>query len=311
MDVLIIYIAGFCIIITIAVLIYFIYRIYKELYIYVRNMGLHIKAYNDLDQLNRDIDATYSPAVLSYLYNQKIEAKKDVLSTIINLYNKDVIRIIKDSNQYKFLPKDGADISNLNDDEKYLYECCITKNEEFSIVKWEKIVRNEYDKYKFSNQKDYIDIYSNNKKTAKKSLIILLISIIITAIIGNPIAKMLKFHEGIAVLKFAICLIVFFILFITYPILAMYSNLAIYTRIRLTKKGKDEFKKWVKFKKFIKEYTLIKDRKIEEVQLYEKYIPYAMVMNINKEFNNKLIKEFIEEYNKTYKDELGPFVIEL
>ena len=51
-----------------------------------------------------------------------------------------------------------------------------------------------------------------------------------------------------------------------------------------------------KFKRFIKNYTLIKDRKIEEIIIYEKYIPYAMVLGINKEYNQKDIKQFVNAY---------------
>ena len=65
---------------------------------------------------------------------------------------------------------------------------------------------------------------------------------------------------------------------------------------KLNRKGKDELIKWIKFKKFIKEYSLIKDRKIEEVVLYEKYIPYAMALGINKEYNSSEIREFVNDY---------------
>ena len=51
----------------------------------------------------------------------------------------------------------------------------------------------------------------------------------------------------------------------------------------------------MKFKRFVKEYTLLKDRNMEEVEIYERYIPYAMVLNINKKYKHKLIEIFGRE----------------
>lgn len=69
----------------------------------------------------------------------------------------------------------------------------------------------------------------------------------------------------------------------------------------LNVKGEEEVKKWLRFKKFIEEYTLIEDRTIEEIQIYEKYIPYSMALNINKEykelelFNRKEIQSLLKD----------------
>ena len=144
------FIGGYILIVLVFIIIFIIY---KALYMKVRNSKLHFKSYHDLVTLNRDIDVTYSPAVLSYLFNQRLENKKDILATIINLYNKKAIFIKKENDKYKFLPSDDIDVLKLNEDEKYLYDCCILEKEEFSIMKWENIVRSEYDKCGFSNKK--------------------------------------------------------------------------------------------------------------------------------------------------------------
>jgi len=306
---LILCLVGVSIIITVGVIFYLFFKTYKKLYINLRNTNLHMKAYNDLDSLNRDINVEYSPAIVSYLYNQKLENKKDILATILNLYNKNAIIINKNSTGYEFVAKNNIDKLNLNEDEKYLYDCCVAKKEEFSIIKWNNIVRNEYDKYEFSNENSKVK--TDNKTVGKFCIIILIISIIITAFIGDPIVEKIGYTEAIIVIKFLICISVFVAISLILSIIIAFEGLSIYTRIKLTKKGKEEFKKWVKFRKFMKEYTLIKDRKIEEIVLYEKYIPYAMVLNINKEYNNKFLKEFIEKYDKSFSEETGGLVIVL
>jgi len=78
----------------------------------LRNFKMHLKAkYDNLSVMDREINVDYSPAVLSYLYNNKLEPKKDILSTILNLYNKKVMTIEKDENGYNFIPMnpDGTD----------------------------------------------------------------------------------------------------------------------------------------------------------------------------------------------------------
>lgn len=60
--------------------------------------------------------------------------------------------------------------------------------------------------------------------------------------------------------------------------------------MHLTKKAKEELKKYIRLEKFIKENTLLKDKKFEEIILYEQYIPFAMVLDINKKYKKEMIK---------------------
>lgn len=60
--------------------------------------------------------------------------------------------------------------------------------------------------------------------------------------------------------------------------------------MHLTSKAKEELKNWIRFRNFINSYTLLKDKKFEEIAIYEKYIPFAMVLNVNKKYTNEMIK---------------------
>ena len=77
---------------------------------------------------------------------------------------------------------------------------------------------------------------------------------------------------------------------------------------KLNENGKSELVKWIKFKKFIKDYTLLKDREIEEIVIYEKYIPYAMALNINKEYNDEKIRDFVKLYMKLMDKGAGKYL---
>lgn len=62
----------------------------------------------------------------------------------------------------------------------------------------------------------------------------------------------------------------------------------------LTKLGTKELKKWMGFKTFVKQYTLIKNKTIEDVVIYEKYIPYALVLGIGKDYKDTIYQIFDE-----------------
>ena len=67
------------------------------------------------------------------------------------------------------------------------------------------------------------------------------------------------------------------------------------TNAFLSSYGENELKKWMKFKNFIKEYTLLKERTIEEIAIYESYIPYAIVLDVNVQYKNTEFDIFDEK----------------
>jgi len=272
-----------------------------RIYILIRNFRLHIKSkYKDLDTINREINAEYSPAILSYIYNLKLEPKKDILATILNLYNKKIITIEKTNYEYKFIPNDNINLYSLSKDEKYIFNYLISnkKNtEKFSPKEWKKFVIEECDNNDFNKKIEFPD-------APKFPLFSLILDIFITILFrGNIIALLFEDQTTGIVCADILLLILFAILnFILLWIIEgiIYDRIShIYQFLKgVTLNGKNEIIKWIKFKNFIKNYTLIKDRKIEEIVIYERYIPYAMVLGINKEYNNEKVKDFVENYMK-------------
>ena len=47
-------------------------------------------------------------------------------------------------------------------------------------------------------------------------------------------------------------------------------------------------------KKFIKDYTLLKERTINEIEIYESYIPYAITLDVNVQYKNTKFDIFDE-----------------
>jgi len=162
-----------------------------KIIISVRNFKLHVKTkYKDLNILNREIDVKYSPAVVSYIYNTKLEPKKDILATILNLYNKKIISIEKANGKYKIIPDYDIDLNILAPDERYifLYFCGNRANiENFSSERWKQLVIEECEK------SQYCKIKSSSKEESEDDLLKVAfpLSIITIFIFRNNILKLI------------------------------------------------------------------------------------------------------------------------
>jgi len=264
---------------TIYFLIHTIEKMFLNYFKLSRNILIKNETYKDLKELNREIDVKYSPAVLSYLMNQKLETQKDVVATLLNLVANKVIEIKKVNDDYVFLAGENENkYEELGEDEKYLFLHFIYKNE-FNKRKWKKYVRDEDKKYEFSEKMD------KETRSIKISIIVILMCILVIPI-----------NFGIRQVMDLGGVIWFVSVLIAIGIGAIWID---YQRfideeydVFLNVKGEEEVKKWLRFKKFIEEYTLIEDRTIGEIQIYEKYIPYSMALNINKEYKG------LELFNK-------------
>lgn len=282
-------------------------NIYIKASINIRNAKLKVKSqYVDLITMNREINADYSPALLSYLYNFKLEPKKDILATVLNLYNKGIMEIKHGNNGYIFVPNENIDLGKLTEDEKYIYYTLVSNEKrEFSSDIWKKIVIDTYNK-KFGTKKIYKKI--TDYQIMKINLIITL-AITILLFIVFPLDDP-AFNWFI---KFG-----FFVLgniFIFLPIMIITGVFFEYmlpnfraVRKKLNQNEYEELSKWIKFERFMKDYTLINERKLDEIIIYEKYIPYAMVLNINKEYENEDVKYFVKNYMKNIKRNIGSHI---
>lgn len=293
MEVVIAYILVIVALLVFLIIMKKLYKVYSKSYIGIRNLSIKKNCFKDLQQLNREINVDYSPAVLSYLMNQEIEPKKDIIAAILNLYAKKIINIKKEGNQYIFLKGDKEKV--LSSDEKYLYDCCL-ENKKISIESWKKSVKEEYLKYGFSKEKE-----NQLKKEKRYKKIFIILTIIMTLLSYKIINK----NELIYL--FACFSVSLFLNFIMWVFALEFQRVFIDNNMYLTKKGKKEIKQWLNFKKFINEYTLIEERNIEDTIIFGKYIPYAMALNVNKDYKHKKLEIIdIEEFTKyLISDEFG------
>ena len=60
---------------------------------------------------------------------------------------------------------------------------------------------------------------------------------------------------------------------------------------KYTDKGALEVLKWKKFEKFIRDFSMIETAEVESVKLWDKYMAYAMALNINKSYKSEELNE--------------------
>ena len=262
-----------------------------SLFIKLKN-NLIKSANNGKEIYIRDVEVEYSPAVLSYLMNNKIEVKKDISATLLNLCAKNILKIEKGFDG-KLVVKDlqnREEVDKLAEDEKYAYEMLTTKINKQAISEWKDKVVQEYQRYKFSK--------SHKKGLYNYAVWIYVISFIaiyvFVAMHGGTYDG--PFAEGLAFIFVAMMGMLFasFIYKIIRTIIKPYKNSEF--KDKYTRKGAKEFNKWKKFEKFIEDYTLVEEKDHENIVVLGKYLSYSIALGINK----KCDKELYDKINKTY-----------
>lgn len=254
-----------------------------------------IRKHNGKEIYIRDITVDYSPAVTSYLMNNKIEVKKDLPATLLNLCANNILKLEKDeNNKINIIDlKNDIEVNKLKEDEKYAYQMFITKITPSKIKTWKRKVTEEFENYKFSKpQKKILPEYFT-------SLYMLVFFIFFVSALIFTIFD-IEITENIGNLFGYILIIVFFAAWesgFIMMIKAFITNSEKSFIDTYTRKGALEYNKWKKFEKFMVDFTLIKEKKYENIVLLGKYLSYSIALNINKKCDKELYKNINKNYS--------------
>ena len=268
-----------------AVVLFFI--IFRYIYPFIRNKIYTFENYRDFQTLDREINCNYNPSIVSMLINNEVEVK-DITADIMNLYAKKYLTVEKLNDKLEIkvnITKEEFD--KLPSSDRYIIRMLIKKVGDFDFRNWRNLVIKKYEGL------NLVEKYKGNLK-------VFLMIIIGTCIPYNIIGKIFNFDIWGLMIGSIIVMFLATVILAAYNSVRQNENMQ---NISLNQEGKNELKKWLRFKKFIKEYTLIKDKNIQDVVLYEKYIPYAVAMGVNKNyketiysvFNEKEIKEILKD----------------
>ena len=250
----------------------------------------------------RDIDVEYSPAVVSYLINGKIEQDKDLIAVLLNLCAEGVLKIKKDEDgKINIIDMhNSSKVEKLSKSDLIAYEMFVSKITTSKINKWKKAVYEEYKEQKFSKE--------NKHNLAKIILMIycacILIGIFCILIFGNDGVLIIPKQYGEIFTNIIVS--IFFAaweatIFSSYKMILnlWYDNEPRNDTFKeiYTKKGAREYDKWMKFKRFIKEFSNIDKADIESVVVLEKYLAYGVALNVNKEYKDVELEVIKEKIN--------------
>ena len=262
---------------TIIIYIIILLGIFAFIYKKYRNFKYQRESYKDINYLNRDISTEYPPSIVGYLFHQKLRYK-DLIADIMELYVQKIITISKINEQGKtkinlFLQeKDYRNIVTSHS-QLYIIHTLINnkQNESFDFIMWKQYVLEDYKIIKF-----------DKRKKDDRFKIIFCIAVCIT-ILSGVIGWIVGGESGYMILGLISGLLLGTS---TGTIVADIMKDSENTNEFLSSYGESELKKWMKFKKFIQEYTLLKERSIEEIAIYESYIPYAIALDVNVQYKN-------------------------
>ena len=261
----------------------FIYRKY-------RNLKYQKESYEDINYLNRDLSTEYPPSIVGYLFNQKLRYK-DLIADIMELYAQKIINISKSNEQGKtrihfYLQEEDYRNKISSQSQLYIINTLINdnSNRKFDYRTWKQYVLEEYKIRKFAKEK--------NEDKSKK---IIFITIICMVIIGGIIGWISGSKTGFAGMTMFVGMLggAFIGTLVGYQFINFMKS-SENTNVFLSPYGEEELKKWIKFKKFIQDYTLLKERTIEEIAIYESYIPYAIALDVNVQYKNTKFDIFDE-----------------
>ena len=280
------------------ILIFFMFVFYWFFYYNKVNNGIGnffmSKRLNDSIETNidyfREIINKYSIGELCFLDGYDINIPKDLIAIILKLKLKKVIDIIDDKivvNNYKV---------DLKESEKYLLNSiCDGKIVLKDDLELKKIVKQELVNDKILMNK------SNNSSFRNKLLLFVVIGFIVLMLSLLVISKFnLEFTLEDNLIK--IITILFFVLLFISIVISIIESVGHNFSIKLTEEGKEIKVRLNGLKNYLQEFSVIDKRKIDELLLYEDYLIYSVMFNLNKDIidsykNLIVIKEelYLEE----------------
>ncbi len=245
-----------------------------------------------------------TPARASYLYYYKnntsvigMNLPKIFAATILDLSLKNLVQFEPiDKDEVKIILNENSKDVELTKDEEIIYEIlkeAIASDGYITTKKFSEYAKNHYDKVygKLQKLEKIVKTYQNECGNFDKTRYKL----------TEKWRRKMYFNIAILVLIFFFAPIAIF-LFSLY--ILVIANIAVYSSnidkiTLLSQKGDLELHQWKGLKKYMEEYSLLKDKQVPDIVLWEKFLVYATTFGISKQVIKQLKvvhpEMFIEE----------------
>ncbi len=229
----------------------------------------------------RDILKGYSPTELSYIDDFEVEFSREITATLLKLELKGKIQINEDE-----ITLINRDLEGLKRTEIYIMN---------SIQNGKVQIKNEKDFY-FLIQKEAWDdglitkkseekSRKNIKKLVFKEITKIMILIILFFIYCSKI-DLIFYLYGNTVGKVCTWIFILVCIALTCNIIGFYFKERVYSDMQMnsfcrTQKGEEINKKIEGLKVYIKDYSLLNESKKEELKIWEEYLIYSVIFDMN------------------------------
>ncbi len=234
-----------------------------------------------LSDYYREPPQNISPGVMSklyFFYKGITDTGNIMTATLLSICTKGHIRLSDTGKDIVINFDKDADTEPLTNDELCLYrifEQAAEGNSEISMKQVNKYIKShqtdmhsKYQRFESLIDSGFSDMGYKDSSIRKGMLTaIMIISIILTVIFIFISMSYYGFLFSIAGLAFA----------------AAMSIMTISSVKRLTRQGQESFTKWHAFGRFMQEFTLLDEKELPSLELWEKYLVYATAMGISKQ----------------------------
>ena len=276
----------FCLLLILATIVYIIYINVKEIKIIENRFIKEYDNTKDYDYYRDKVD-NYSPGLLMYLKNNDFDFNKVFVAILINLYNKKYINF--NDNKIVIINNDWE---NLSKDEVYILESIKSNNLKYAFKDkknrkyLKRLIKDELKKY-YLIKNIITKKYDKFFNIVFSILFILLFTISLLNFIGND-------HNN--TFDFIFSLLLYGLSFVVGVISSNIYNYFKKNSYRRSEKAIEIAVKLECIKKYIIDFSILKDRNINEVELWDDYIIYTVMLDIDGNINrsiNSVIKKYI------------------
>lgn len=236
----------------------------------------------------RDFPANYGPEIVGYLFNKSV-SNNDLSACLMNLIYKKVVTYKEQSigkgNKKTYLLTPHIEGKELNNQEKQLIDFLLG-GKPVTLDEIQKKAKRNYQSFisGFSKWKNLTieageneNFFEHNK--GRKTLYILycILGFIVAIITGfNP-------YQSFVLLDILVILV------------AIFALIYFASSTKRTIKGNEDYRRWLGLKRFLKDFSNMDKRKLPEVELWEKYLVYALPLGCAKQLAKDMeirIKDF-------------------
>lgn len=219
----------------------------------------------------------YSPVIITYLQNLKLEFKKDMIAEIAFLINKKILILEKSNDEYyiDFYRNRKPKVTLLSQTVILTYLRFMPGK-----IKLEDFIK-ELQKYKYyiesCYEKDCVNLGYIEKGKRIEKINTKILYIIIGILLIPTILILVKTLDAFGLAATIATVFLIWIISLAYSVPFISIINAVKTR---TQKAKKEYAEWLAFIDFIKDYSYLNERKLQELEIWDKYLTYSIAFGV-------------------------------